>query len=88
MIAENAEIINPIVNELKRILLREYNEKNDSRTLIFVRTRELAKAVERYLNFEESLKFLKAGRLTGVNASKDAGGRLRFLCQFLNVNCY
>lgn len=72
--ADNPEIENLIVNELKAILLREYTAKEDSRTLIFVRTRELAKAVEQYLNWDEDLKFLNAGRLTGVNARKTEGG--------------
>uniref|UniRef100_A0A915KLL1 Uncharacterized protein n=1 Tax=Romanomermis culicivorax TaxID=13658 RepID=A0A915KLL1_ROMCU len=76
LIAGNAkEDRKQIVNQLKLLLLKEYEAKPDSRTLIFVRTRELALAVEKFINEDCSLSFLNAGHLTGVNARKDSGGQ-------------
>jgi len=73
MIALN-EPDKPIVSELRKILLEEYRKNNDCRSLIFVRTRELAVAVKNFINADDQLRFLNANHLTGANCKKELGG--------------
>jgi len=75
MIANN-DPDKPIVVKLREILLHEYKENTDCRSLIFVRTRDLAVSVKNFINKDAKLKFLNANYLTGANSKKEEGGEL------------
>lgn len=63
-----------LINELKRVLNEEYEKNANSRTLVFVRTCEIARLLEDYLRKDSDLKHINAGRLTGVNTRRVDGG--------------
>ncbi|XP_036447793.1 probable ATP-dependent RNA helicase DDX58 [Colossoma macropomum] len=56
---------NPKLQELKFILEEEYRNNDQTRTVLFVRTRALADALKKWIDESESLKFLKPGVLIG-----------------------
>lgn len=69
-----------ILKYLKHIIQTEYSTNSDTRTLIFVETRNLASYLSEYLNFSEALKEFRnsygrlAAYLTSTNAAQKAGG--------------
>ncbi|XP_067301547.1 probable ATP-dependent RNA helicase DDX58 [Pseudorasbora parva] len=56
---------NPKLEELKFILEEEYHNNDQTRTVLFVRTRALADAMKKWIEDTDSLKFLKPGVLIG-----------------------
>ncbi|XP_036407164.1 probable ATP-dependent RNA helicase DDX58 [Megalops cyprinoides] len=56
---------NPKLKELKFILDEEYRNNDQTRTVLFVRTRALADAMKNWIEETDSLKFLKPGVLIG-----------------------
>uniref|UniRef100_A0A3B4C3T9 RNA helicase n=1 Tax=Pygocentrus nattereri TaxID=42514 RepID=A0A3B4C3T9_PYGNA len=56
---------NPKLQELKFILEEEYRNNDQTRTVLFVRTRALADALKKWIDETDSLKFLKPGVLIG-----------------------
>lgn len=70
---------NPMVEKLKVILLKEFSERPDFRALVFVCTRELTIALMECMNEDPDLRQLGACRLTGVQASKQKGGKKKTL---------
>lgn len=56
---------NPKLEELKFILEEEYHNNDQTRTVLFVRTRALADAMKKWIDDTDSLKFLKPGVLIG-----------------------
>lgn len=56
---------NPKLEELRFILEEEYHNNQETRTVMFVRTRALADAMKKWIDDTDSLKFLKPGVLIG-----------------------
>ncbi|KAG7323493.1 hypothetical protein KOW79_013195 [Hemibagrus wyckioides] len=56
---------NPKLQELKFILDEEYRNNEQTRTVLFVRTRALTDALKKWIEETDSLKFLKPGVLIG-----------------------
>ncbi|XP_060793792.1 probable ATP-dependent RNA helicase DDX58 isoform X2 [Neoarius graeffei] len=56
---------NPKLQELKFILDEEYSNNDQTRTVLFVRTRALADALKKWIEETDSLRFLKPGVLIG-----------------------
>nr|XP_015201265.1 PREDICTED: probable ATP-dependent RNA helicase DDX58 isoform X1 [Lepisosteus oculatus] len=56
---------NPKLKELKYILDEEYRNNDQTRTVLFVRTRALAEALKNWIDENDTLKFLKPGVLIG-----------------------
>uniref|UniRef100_A0A8B9HGA8 Activating signal cointegrator 1 complex subunit 3 n=1 Tax=Astyanax mexicanus TaxID=7994 RepID=A0A8B9HGA8_ASTMX len=56
---------NPKLQELKFILEEEYRNNDQTRTVLFVRTRALADALKKWIDETDSLKFLNPGVLIG-----------------------
>ncbi|KAJ8382996.1 hypothetical protein SKAU_G00037740 [Synaphobranchus kaupii] len=56
---------NPKLEQLKYILDEEYRNNEETRTIMFVRTRALADALKNWIEETDTLKFLKPGVLIG-----------------------
>ncbi|XP_072552312.1 antiviral innate immune response receptor RIG-I [Salminus brasiliensis] len=56
---------NPKLQELKFILEEEYRNNDQTRTVLFVRTRALADALKKWIDETDSLNFLNPGVLIG-----------------------
>ncbi|KAJ8269635.1 hypothetical protein COCON_G00122420 [Conger conger] len=56
---------NPKLEQLKYILDEEYRNNDQTRTVLFVRTRALAEAMKNWIEETDTLKFLKPGVLIG-----------------------
>ena len=54
--------------------------KDDSRGIVFCKTRELTMALEHWMGEDPHLKILNPKHLTGANAKIDKGGRVFTLC--------
>ncbi|KAJ8262237.1 hypothetical protein GJAV_G00164150 [Gymnothorax javanicus] len=63
-LSEQGEL-NPKLEALKFILQEEYRNDDQTRTVLFVRTRALADALKNWVEETDSLKFLKPGVLIG-----------------------
>nr|CAB3237967.1 probable ATP-dependent RNA helicase DHX58 [Phallusia mammillata] len=68
--------VNDLLLKLHKVLLDEFSRQNDSRCIIFVRTRSIAGGVITYMEEEQDLmKFgLNPKLLTGAGVSGDKGG--------------
>ncbi|XP_051518329.1 antiviral innate immune response receptor RIG-I-like [Myxocyprinus asiaticus] len=64
---------NPKLEELKFILGEEYHNNEQTRTVLFVRTRALADAMKKWIEDTDSLKFLKPGVLIGKGRKSNSG---------------
>ncbi|KAF4096228.1 probable ATP-dependent RNA helicase DDX58 [Onychostoma macrolepis] len=56
---------NPKLDELRFILEEEYHSNDQTRTIMFVKTRALADAMKKWIDETDSLKFLNPGVLIG-----------------------
>ncbi|KAI5096188.1 putative ATP-dependent RNA helicase DDX58, partial [Silurus meridionalis] len=65
---------NPKLQELKFILDEEYSNNQQTRTVLFVRTRALADALKKWIEETDSLKFLKPGVLIGRGRKSQLSG--------------
>ncbi|WAR22444.1 DHX58-like protein, partial [Mya arenaria] len=65
---------NPKLIKLEEILLRVLSSNQNARGIIFVRTKELAQALVRWVNETDSLKGLNASEFTGQGAAASDGG--------------
>ncbi|XP_059397279.1 probable ATP-dependent RNA helicase DDX58 [Carassius carassius] len=65
---------NPKLDELKFILEEEYHNNNQTRTVMFVKTRALADAMKKWIDETDSLKFLKPGVLIGKGRKSNFTG--------------
>lgn len=54
----------------------------ESRTLIFVRTCQIAMLLEEYIKTDPDLNNLNVGRLTGVNTKRIEGGTVYWKCLY------
>ncbi|XP_052770381.1 antiviral innate immune response receptor RIG-I-like [Mya arenaria] len=68
------ELENPKLLELERILSRVLCDDKNGRGIIFVRTRELALALVRWVNETDCLDILNASDFVGQSASASVGG--------------
>lgn len=68
---------NPNLEMLTVIIKQRMANNQDSRCIIFVRTRALAEALAEWLNRSE-LSYLKASVFTGTSASEEKGGQSFF----------
>lgn len=65
---------NPKLLELRRLILQAFRKDADSRGIIFVRTRDLVKAMYRWMEETDDLRTLKPVMFTGAQAKSSAGG--------------
>lgn len=72
-----------LIEKLKSVLISEYKKNFDSRTIIFVKTRELTVALENYMKEDEDLKQLHPCRLVSINVSSQSAGNL---CSYFYSN--
>ncbi|XP_060069486.1 antiviral innate immune response receptor RIG-I-like [Ylistrum balloti] len=70
----NAEQVNPKLNKLKDMLIEAYKKKEDSRGIIFVKTRDLVKAIESWMKDDRELRKLNPVKFVGAQASVEKGG--------------
>ncbi|OWF42873.1 probable ATP-dependent RNA helicase DDX58 [Mizuhopecten yessoensis] len=70
----NAEQVNPKLIKLKEMLVEAYQKKGDSRGIIFVKTRDLVKAIESWMKDDKDLKKLNPVKFVGAQASIEKGG--------------
>ncbi|CAM4674469.1 unnamed protein product [Leuciscus chuanchicus] len=65
---------NPKLEELRFILEEEYHNNDQTRTVLFVRTRALADAMKKWIDDTDSLKFLMPGVLIGKGRKSNFTG--------------
>ncbi|RXN08417.1 putative ATP-dependent RNA helicase DDX58 [Labeo rohita] len=65
---------NPKLDELRFILEEEYQNNEQTRTVMFVKTRALADAMKKWIDETDSLKFLKPGVLIGKRRKSNLTG--------------
>uniref|UniRef100_A0A673GSD3 RNA helicase n=1 Tax=Sinocyclocheilus rhinocerous TaxID=307959 RepID=A0A673GSD3_9TELE len=65
---------NPKLDELRFILEEEYHNNDQTRTVMFVKTRALADAMKKWIDETDSLKFLKPGVLIGKGRKSNFTG--------------
>ncbi|KAK7132848.1 hypothetical protein R3I93_019176 [Phoxinus phoxinus] len=65
---------NPKLEQLKFILDEEYHNNDQTRTVLFVRTRALADAMKKWIDDTDSLKFLMPGVLIGKGRKSNFTG--------------
>lgn len=68
---------NPLLEALYSVLISQYSRKPESRSIIFVKTREIAKAVLTYINDAPGLSSfnLKSLPMTGTHAKSTQFGK-------------
>jgi ERCC4-related helicase len=71
--ADDPDHNNPKLLELRKLILKAFNADADSRGIIFVRTRDLVKAIYSWME-ETDLRTLKPVMFTGAQAKSSAGG--------------
>ena len=72
-VSKDPQYNNPKLTKLKEMMLKKMDE--DSRTIVFCKTRELTAALEKWMNDDRELKLMRPHRLTGANAIAGRGGR-------------
>ncbi|XP_069140707.1 ATP-dependent RNA helicase DHX58-like [Argopecten irradians] len=70
----NPEHVNPKLEKLKEMLVEAYRQKEDSRGIIFVKTRDLVKAIESWMKDDIALRKLNPVKFVGAQASIQRGG--------------
>lgn len=65
---------NPKLMALRRMIGDYFKENPDARVIVFVKTRELVKAIETYMKETEELRILNPIQFVGVQANKESGG--------------
>jgi len=66
---------NPKLLKLQEILVNNLVQDANARGIMFVRTRELAQAIVRWVNETPELDALHASEFVGQNAKTSSGGR-------------
>ena len=66
---------NPKLVKLEKLLVKAFQEEPESRAMIFVRTRDLAAALQHWMLRTPALYWLKPGKMVGAGASVDSGGQ-------------
>lgn len=66
---------NPKLTTLGHIICEHFKENPGARVIVFVKTRELAKVMETYMNETKELRILKPIRFVGVQANRESGGK-------------
>lgn len=66
---------NPKLMALRRMIGDYFKENPDARVIVFVKTRELVKAIETYMKETEELRILNPIQFVGVQANKESGGK-------------
>ena len=78
---------NPKLTALKEIILNKM--KDDSRGIVFCKTRELTLALEHWMGEDPRLKRLSPRHLTGAHANVERGGKVlqfKFVYSVLFIN--
>ncbi|KAK7476574.1 hypothetical protein BaRGS_00032192, partial [Batillaria attramentaria] len=65
---------NPKLNKLEEMLFRAFTEEPESRAMIFVKTRDLAAALQQWMLRRPKLRQLKPGKIVGAGPSTEKGG--------------
>lgn len=66
---------NPKLMALRHMIGDYFKENPDARVIVFVKTRELVKAIETYMKETEELRILNPIQFVGVQANKESGGK-------------
>lgn len=77
---------NPKLMALRRMIGDYFKENPDARVIVFVKTRELVKAIETYMKETEELRILNPIQFVGVQANKERGGKDKNWC-FKVIHC-
>ncbi|XP_067657358.1 antiviral innate immune response receptor RIG-I-like [Haliotis asinina] len=75
--ARSPECVNPKLTSLRGMIMNAFETQQDSRCMVFVKTRDLAMALKRWMEDDQYLSYLKPGMFTGQSASADKGGMTR-----------
>ena len=75
-ISADPQYENPKLNYLKKIILKYFGENEDSRGIVFVKTREMTVALMNWMTETEELKDLNPHNLVGSNAPSQKAGML------------
>ncbi|XP_046569825.1 antiviral innate immune response receptor RIG-I-like [Haliotis rubra] len=75
--ARSPDCVNPKLTSLCVMIMKAFETQQDSRCMVFVKTRDLAMALKRWMEDDQHLSYLKPGMFTGQNASADKGGMTR-----------
>lgn len=65
---------NPKLILLEGKIRKVFSEKPESRAIVFVKTRDMAVCLERWMKRRPNLKVLKPGKIVGAGASSERGG--------------
>ncbi|XP_062610169.1 antiviral innate immune response receptor RIG-I-like, partial [Saccostrea cucullata] len=65
---------NPKLEALKHMIVDYFKDNPDSRVIVFVKTKELVKAIETFMNETDELRNLNPKQFVGVQANKEKGG--------------
>lgn len=88
---------NPKLMALRHMIGDYFKENPDARVIVFVKTRELVKAIETYMKETEELRILNPIQFVGVQANKESGGKdknesmlgentVKFVFFFIQIN--
>lgn len=71
---ERSDHINPKLEELKNIIFKLNRDKPDSRVIVFIKTRDLAQAIEAWMKETDGLSCLNPVKFVGSQAGGEKGG--------------
>ncbi|XP_053394123.1 ATP-dependent RNA helicase DHX58-like isoform X2 [Mercenaria mercenaria] len=74
----NDEPENPKLLEMQKLLVKDLGNNQDARGIVFVKSRELARALINWMHEAESMKTLNAREFVGQVASAAQGGMTKF----------
>lgn len=67
---------NPKLVKLEDLLVKAFRDEPESRAIIFVKTRDLAAALQQWMLRRPQLKTLKPGKMVGAGPSVESGGAI------------
>jgi ERCC4-related helicase len=73
---ESGRLKNPKLEKLKAEITKQYRANEDTKGIVFVKTRNLATAMVRWMNECQHLKTLTPGKCLGAQASREKGGEI------------
>ena len=65
---------NPLLLKLKQIIIETNQEESNMQAIVFVRTRELAQIIVKWMSETEDLKQIEAKKYTGAGVQIIKGG--------------
>lgn len=77
---------NPKLNKLEDMLFKAFMEEPESCAMVFVKTRDLAGALQEWMQRRPRLKQFRPGKIVGAGPSSEKGGALFFFLFQSNVS--